>query len=120
MAAFTCELTILMFYCTLCLAMAVAGVASGTCQGKVFVPVSDSHHPGRLIQRSGPATVYQCERMCRMYSECYGFNMQWSDNTQTTGFCEALDVSDREAYGVPGYLPNYSYTYYGELNFGFL
>ena len=85
---------------------------STACHKALFSPVPESRHPGRVIQKTvDPVTVTQCQRLCRMYSECYGCNMQWSDDVY--GYCEVLDVSNRTAYNTPGYLNQAGYTYYG-------
>ena len=84
------------------------------CDKASFIPVSGARHPARVIQRSEAVTVGQCKRLCRMYAECYGFNMKWSDAVESSGSCEVLHLGDRTDYGTPGYTNHSGCTYYGK------
>ena len=65
-----------------------------------------------IIQTEHSATVEQCHRMCRLYTECEAFNMGWADLTQTRGRCEILRTSTRK-----GHVENSSSSIYSKLLF---
>ena len=52
-----------------------------------FEPVHGLHYAASvLLSDRVPATVRQCTRACRLYADCWGFNMQWENDT--SGFCQ--------------------------------
>ncbi|KAK2148488.1 hypothetical protein LSH36_494g00002 [Paralvinella palmiformis] len=42
----------------------------------------------QLIPRRVP--VSYCERLCRLYSDCVGFNINWTDREQENGVCAVI------------------------------
>jgi hypothetical protein len=39
-----------------------------------------------------PVRLDQCEKVCRVLTNCMGINMEWTDKTAGYGYCEAFDA----------------------------
>ena len=41
--------------------------------------------------REGPWSWYDCERICRLYTECQAFAMDWLDWEKVKGYCTLIN-----------------------------
>ena len=60
------------------------------CEKKIFSHKTDVKGTYDVIYLAGMTDVDSCRRVCRIYPDCYSFNMQWEDSSQTTGQCYIL------------------------------
>jgi len=64
---------------------------NGICYEGNFFVWPNIQRGGRSIQEiSHNVTWIACRRICRLYSECVGFNMNWSESGEKIGTCTIL------------------------------
>ena len=101
------------FLCLICVFSVVSSSCkyryASTCQKQTFIPVAGQYSSGPLILEDGPFTVKDCIRLCRQYLDCTGFNMLWTDDVKSSGFCQFISV-----FRTDGFITHANATFYGE------
>ena len=85
---------------------------------KAFYPNDNKRLIGIVIQTTENVELKQCERMCKLYTECFAFNMKWSDRERLGGDCEVLGrgIEDKEELLFRNYISNTEYSYFGKFD----
>ena len=84
-----------------------SAVASATtCYDGLFFVWQGIHSDGVITETiSENVRVSSCERICRLYTNCVGFNVNWTDSEQEMGFCRVTESK----------LLVFEMAFYGEL-----
>ena len=82
---------------------------------KEFYPNDNKRLHGIVIQKTKTLHVHECERICKLYAECFAFNMNWSDKDRLEGDCELLEHRKDDQFFYRKYEPDVISTFFGEL-----
>ena len=85
------------------------------CLSESFFTWHGVHRDGILFQeiaRSIPLS--SCERICRLYAECSGFNINWTDPDRSTVFCTLMEKC---SHWIDPYVIHSELSFYGKSSF---
>ncbi|KAK2140520.1 hypothetical protein LSH36_1327g00015 [Paralvinella palmiformis] len=81
-----------------------------SCRVSIFKPHHRARYEGSTIQTFADLRLDQCERICRLYTECHIFNMKWTDDNRVSGICRLLDGKEENPRNIIED-PSFSYFY---------
>jgi len=97
--------------------MSLTAEVHSSCHLSVFIPHHQVRYHGSVIQTFDGLRVDQCERICKLYTECHIFNMKWTDDNRASGICQLLEVTNENPRNV---IEDSSFSYFCKLNKTFL
>ena len=87
------NIIIMLFVAFVCIVIGLSQLRliSNTCTRDTFLAWRGIRCGGAVIHNiSQCVPLASCERTCRLYKECFGFNMEWSHAASESGRCSLL------------------------------
>ena len=85
------------------------------CEIRNFFTWIGIHGNGSIIRMIDQAVpVSSCERVCRLYAECVGFNVNWTDIGKEIGFCSFVNSHSE---WIEPEITRSELAFYGRYNF---